>query len=704
MDRLLFALPLVVASAANGVPPVIDVGEVTVTATRSERDVLEVPGNVTIIDRQTIEQSQARDVPELLRREAGIFVTNTTTNPDGYLIDARGFNDGGGNGSSLLVLRNGQRLNDPDSSSPDWSVLRLGNVERIEVMRGPASALYGDGAVSGVVNVITRSPDGPPEVEILGASGTYDTTLVSGFVRGNQGPLSASLFVDRPSTQAYRDQAAYRAYLVEGAARYELGERVVVGVDSGWSSDQRNRPGAIGRDIMNGTSPLCGSVDCGRRAANPLVDDDDLHRRRFYVDGLISAELADAVGLELRPFYRSRSDDGQITNPPDAVFDQNTDTDSVGVGAKLQIDRPVLTFTNRLIVGLDVLSEDVDVDSISTSSFGDFPARSDTSRHLYGVFAQNELDLTGALRLSLGTRYDYARLRAKDRLALPGAPDTFRYKTKFWSPKASLVYRLAEPASVYAAYSKGFRVPNVDEAFGFFGFNPGLDAEKSDTYETGLKLRGARLPWLPFESRAAFNLALYWMRVDDQILFDHELEGSFGPAPRNVNIDRVRHRGIETSFDVFLAERLELYGSYTFDDTQIQRDRLTDLEGKRLPITPKHSGSVGVRLVLPHALETGLNANFVGQRYAANDLSNEFRKLSSYETFDATFAFRPNLTEKVQLHLGLMIRNLFDREYSAFAGERTFVRGDPALPGDGFGYFPSPDRNWQVAFGLTFRP
>ena len=81
--------------------PLVPVGEVAITATRSSRSVLESPGNVTVIDREAIEQSGARDVPELLRREAGIFVANTTTNPDGYLIDGRGFNDGGGNGSSF---------------------------------------------------------------------------------------------------------------------------------------------------------------------------------------------------------------------------------------------------------------------------------------------------------------------------------------------------------------------------------------------------------------------------------------------------------------------------------------------------------------------------------------------------------------------------------------------------------------------------
>ena len=135
---LLFALLATAAHAADEdgppvqpapPPPVVDVGEVSVTATRAERSVLDVPGNVTVIDRAAIERSGARDVADLLRREAGIFVANTTTNPDGWLVDARGFNDGGGNGSSLLVLVNGRRVNEPDTSSAPKSSVRIASTE-----------------------------------------------------------------------------------------------------------------------------------------------------------------------------------------------------------------------------------------------------------------------------------------------------------------------------------------------------------------------------------------------------------------------------------------------------------------------------------------------------------------------------------------------------------------------------------------------
>ncbi|MCZ7620379.1 MAG: TonB-dependent receptor plug domain-containing protein [Myxococcota bacterium] len=145
-------------------PPVVRrIGEVAITAARSERELLDVPGNVTVIDRDTIERSGARDVPELLRREAGLFVTDGIGSPEGVRVDGRGFHNGGGNGSSLLILQDGRRLNEPDGTVMDWALVSLDRVERIEIVRGAASALYGDSANSGVVQILTKRGDGDGE-------------------------------------------------------------------------------------------------------------------------------------------------------------------------------------------------------------------------------------------------------------------------------------------------------------------------------------------------------------------------------------------------------------------------------------------------------------------------------------------------------------------------------------------------------------
>jgi outer membrane receptor protein involved in Fe transport len=181
-----------------------------------------------------------------------------------------------------------------------------------------------------------------------------------------------------------------------------------------------------------------------------------------------------------------------------------------------------------------------------------------------------------------------------------------------------------------------------------------------------------------------------------------------------VNVDRVRHRGIETSGSWAATGWLELFGSYTFDDTEVTEFHTgglaasgllaRDLVGSELPITPRHRGNVGVLVKLPYWTELGLNANYVGSRWAANDLTNEFQKLPKFATYDVLLSVRPPLAESVALHVTFAVRNLFDREYSEFAGERTFARGDPTLPGDDLGFFPSPTRSYEVGLRIVLTP
>ncbi|MCH8083902.1 MAG: TonB-dependent receptor plug domain-containing protein, partial [Myxococcales bacterium] len=202
------------------------VGEVSVTATRAEREVLDTPGNVTVIDREQIERSGLRDVPELLRRLAGVYVTNTTSSPEGYGMEIRGFNDGGGGGSSTLVLVDGRRINEPDSSNADWSRLRLDNVERIEILRGPASAAWGDNAIGGVVQIFTRRGEGDTQATLKGRAGSYDNYGGSFYAGGSQGPVTASLFADGLDSDNYRDRANFWSAQVQGNARVSLGENL----------------------------------------------------------------------------------------------------------------------------------------------------------------------------------------------------------------------------------------------------------------------------------------------------------------------------------------------------------------------------------------------------------------------------------------------------------------------------------------------
>jgi iron complex outermembrane receptor protein len=664
-------------------PPARSVGQVTATATRSEREVLDVAGNVSVIDREAIVRSGATSVPELLRREPGLFVTNTTTNPTGYNVEARGFNDGGGNGSRMLVLVDGRRINEPDTGNADWSWLRLDDVERIEIVRGPASAVWGDGAMGGIVHIFTRSGAQGTRADLVGRAGSWDSLRGSGFVAARQGPIDVSVYADGGESDGYRHRSDFDDHRVEGALHGVLAERLRLGVTAGYASDHDDRPGALSFEEIDAL---------GRRAAAPGTEGDEQQRRRWHVDGLAQWTPIEDLHLELVPFVAERTDHAVLTLPASEFSGRSRSTDdrrtqSVGIDAKIRYDRPLFGLASRLTLGADWLDEDVDVDTDFRDLDADlslFAGSTHATRRVIGGYLQEELNLTPDLLVTAGLRYDDGRLSGRDRSNPDGEFDNDQ---DFWSPKASLSYRVLEPLAVYASYARGFRLPNVDEAFGLFGFFPQLDAETSDAYEIGAKLQS---------DCVQAGLALYWMDVEDQILFDHEIDGPFGPNPQNVNLDRVRHRGIELGFRITPFDWLELHGNYTLDDSKIQHDRVTGLDGKRLPITPLHRGGAGVLVKLPYRVELAAEALVVGSRDRANDLENEFEKLPAFAKYDLGLAWRPQIGEKVELGFQFWVRNLFDREYTEVGGERTFDRG-------AFGFYPSPTRSYEGSFGITVR-
>ena len=658
-------------------PPVRQVGEVAVTATRAERNVLDTPGNVTVIDRAEIEKSGARDVPELLRRESGLFVTDVTGNPTGYTVDARGFNNGGGNGSALLVLMDGRRMNEADSSFIDWSLVHLDRVERIEIVRGPASSLYGDNAMGGVVQIITKDGAGKPSATLSGRVGSYDELTGSLFAGGSEGPFTASLYADGYGTDGYRQHSDYNSNTLVGKLRWTPTDAASFEVSSGYSADDRKQPGTLTEARIH---------ELGRNAQQPFTDNFDAAHERW-VQGLGQVIVAKDITLKVLPYWRSRRDSGEFNNlDPEStlgpfVYHFQTDTESWGGSTQVEIDRPIERFRNRAIGGFDFLHDGED----QSTQYPLYASSNQTNAHrrIWGLFVQDEFSILENLILSGGLRYDSADYRGKSvDQPLFGAPPKLEGSPDELSPRAALTWRFMPSTSAYASYAKGFRLPNFNEAISFTGKLFNLKPQTSNAYEVGVKHRSATL---------SANLALYWMNVSDEIFYDPEAI----PYAQNVNLGRVRHRGIEASSDWRPLHWLELYGSYTYDDTRVLHDGV--LSGRRMPITPLNRGTAGFFVFLPWYFEVGCNANVVGPRSFSNDLQRAFGALSTYYTLDTTILWRRPIGEHIDLAVLFRIKNLTDQHYEEFGAPSTSLYGTP------IGLDPAPGRNYEGGLTVSWK-
>jgi iron complex outermembrane receptor protein len=673
------------------VPPAAQarsVGQVTATATRAERDVLDVAGNVTVIDREAIEKSGARDVPELLRRESGLFVSNDIGNPEGYRVEARGFNNGGGNGSALLVLVDGRRLNEADSSFIDWSLVHLDRVERIEIVRGPVSALYGDNAMGGVIQIITRDGGGPLHAELNGRFGSYQEATGSLLAGGSYGPFRGSLYADGYTNDGYREHSDFDSHMFTGNLGWTPCETAFFELASGYSSDHRNRPGTLTQAQIE---------SLGRDAQQPFTDNDD-SAHETWLRGRTQWTPSEDVKVQLLPYWRDRGDHGAFRNTNPDPFQQfdflfGTDTNSWGGSGQIEVDLPIAGFQNRAIAGFEFLRDDVDRTSEAISSFCTPSCTGDTrvQRRIWSGFVQDELNILESLLLTAGFRYDDAKYWG-DSVSTDPFSTTVQELSRSpnaVSPRAALSWRFLPASSAYFSYARGFRFPNFDESIGFAGDLFDLRPQRSNSYEIGLKQRSEKF---------SANLAFYWMDVENEIFFNPLIvDPVFGfPFAQNANLEKVRHRGIEVWYDWRPLTWLELYGSYTLDDTRIEKDPITSLEGERMPLQPLNQGTAGFYLFLPWRFEFGFNANVVGSRHVSNNFGDGVDDLPTYYTLDMTLGWRASLNEHLEVALRFRVLNLTDQEYSEVAGAPTFGPGP-------VGFNPAPGRSYEGGVTVSWK-
>src|SRR5690606_6995905 len=346
--------------------------------------------------------SGAGSVPERLGREAGLFVTNDIGSPEGYRVEGRGFHNGGGNGSSLLVLMDGRRLNEADSSFIDWSMVHLDRVERIEILRGPASALYGDAANAGVVQIVTRRGAGPPTVTARGSRASYDTSGGSFYAGGSRGPLSATFFVEGEDGDGYRQRSGYEGWTAVGTVRATPTDTLALELAAGHQDDERLRPGALTRREMR---------VLGRDAAAPDQEDDRDDVHNTWVQGLAEAVVSEHVTLKLVPYWRGRDDRARVATPATggtAFFATDQEARSWGGSVQAEIRAPIAGLASRFLVGGELLRDHVERFQRFDSPDGASVTDARLERTIWSAFVQEELSLTDTLLLSAGLRFDVA--------------------------------------------------------------------------------------------------------------------------------------------------------------------------------------------------------------------------------------------------------------------------------------------------------
>jgi iron complex outermembrane receptor protein len=321
-------------------PEPVMMKEVVVTATRYEEETVTVPANVSVITEEDIANSTAKDIPSILRREAGIYVVDIAGNRRAYRVDRAGFGETAS--SNTLALVDGRRINNPDLSGTDWWMIPLDRVERIEIIRGSrGSVLYGDNATNAVINIITKQGE-EFKAGLLGAGGSWDTLTTNAYVSGTHKNLSYAVSGKLYDTDGYRQNSQIKSDDLGLNLGYLFGERAKVTLSGGYHKDESGLPGALRLSELLAGIPPTGTVH----------PDDFAHTKDNYIQ--LNPEIFFLQNsLFKTPLSYRKRDILQFATFVGGQFEGNTEIKSITASPQFVIKEPISRFENDLTFGFD---------------------------------------------------------------------------------------------------------------------------------------------------------------------------------------------------------------------------------------------------------------------------------------------------------------------------------------------------------------
>ncbi|MBW1988363.1 MAG: TonB-dependent receptor [Deltaproteobacteria bacterium] len=653
---ILLSLPSPVSAGEGEDEPALryEMEELVITASKTEQTAGEVPGNVTVISRQDIEDSASDSVSALLSREEGVTIRSPLGNDRQAAVDIRGMGDTAA--SNVVVMVDGVRRNFADLRGADLSLVSLDQVESLEIVRGAGSVLYGSGAVGGVVNIITKRPDGPPRVRTSTSYGSFGTLDARVSSDGRTKKWAYGATAGYYDSDGFRDNGYLRKKDAAAKISRRLGDCLVLDARGSWYEADQGLPGAV---------PAAWAYDPDLRdgTRNP---NDFSHTEDVSASLGAEADLGPWGTLKVKRSYRVRDDSYIIGFSPLVPGEDQTDTieeNSRFLDASWRLSRVVGGLDQSLTLGLDHRKTDYIRQENSRNR------RSNADVETLGLYALANISPARVLTLRAGGRTDVQEVTFRDDALkdfggvpywVNGPEATRDFDNTAW--EAGVVWSPADWSELYFNGATSFRVPNVDE----LAFAAGtLESQTSRHLDAGVRLR--------LGSWVETSVTVFDIHTEDEIFFDQSLQ-----ANRNFEDDTLR-RGVEARVRAWPASGLSIWANAT-----ILRATFENQDEATIPLVPEQTASAGVEYApRPEWLLTAY-ADWVGERYDGNDMDNtRYEKLDSYLTAGAGVQYR---ADNLSAFVG--VNNIFDQEYSSLAYSEA--------------HYPMPGRSFRGGVTWTF--
>jgi iron complex outermembrane receptor protein len=639
--------------------------EVVVTATRSEQRIERVPANVTVITEEDIKRSTAKTVPDLLRYEEGVTVRDQLGNGKFVSVDLRGFGETAS--YNTLVLVDGRRVNDIDLSGVDWTQISLEQIERIEIVRGTGTVLYGDNAVGGVINIITKTPSEKLKATAAVVLGSYNFKKGTASVAGGHNDVKGSLLVSYQDTDGYRENNHYRAGDIGGKIIYDVSEVFGLNLSGSYHDDVFGLPGPL----------TAGQLETDRKQKQDAFSDNGESKDRYLKIGA-EWELTEFGSVEMDLSYRIADSEALFNGA--IPFLQKNDKKIWGFTPRYLWEGNIFNNKNTIIAGIDIYRSYYKVNLFSGTPLSQF-STGNSDRDSLGIYFHDELYLSNDLIFSFGARHEKVNYDLKTNSVFSGSLDD-SVKEDENAFNAGLTYLYQKRSSLFARINRSFRFPLADDMIEYppptfqVQLNSDLKPQTGMHYELGIRHY--------FSSMVEAGFTLFRINMKDEILLD-KATNPFNQ--QNINHPGTLHQGIEVGCKVSPSEELAIYGNYTYESATFEKE---PFKGNDIPAVPNHKANLGLSI---HNITPGLmfyaDYNYVGSSYAISDMANQFNKLDAYYAIDVKFTYK---YKSVHAYAG--IKNLTDQKYSEYA----VIGGTPI----GVNYYPAPERNYFAGIEFIF--
>ena len=662
---------------------------ITVTATRRAEPAFDVAASVDTIDASVIHNGQPQvNLSETLSRIPGLFAANRQNYAQDLQISSRGFGARAAFGvRGVRLYQDGIPVTMPDGQGQTGS-FNLLSAQRIEILRGPFSALYGN-ASGGVISVFTEDPAESPLLSLSGGGGSYETgaagVKLSGTTQQAGAVVAASEFVTggyREHSWARRDLTnaklvlhatpATRITLI-GNTQYQPETEDPLGLTRAqWEANPRGvDPAALQFDTRKTIDQQQGGAALDHR----FGDDWQLHVDAYGGRRLIRQYLAFS---------------GAALTSSGGVID--LDRDFGGVGARLTWHGTALGWPLAVTFGADADRQRetrtgfVNVDG----QLGGLRRDEDDTVRSHDVYAQAEWHLSPKWSVTAGIRTSSVRYESDDRYVTEQNPDdSGSQRFNDTSPVLGVVFHALDNLNLYASYGEGFETPTFAELAyrsGGTGLNFGLQPATSRATEIGVKYRVG--------DRYRLNAAVFNVDTSNEIVVD----AATGGRTTFKNAGATRRRGVEAAWDGRYRYGVQTHVALTWlraefvDAFTTGSPAVAVPAGARLPGVPSKQAYAELAWVPGRwsGLDAALEAIYVDKLYV-NDRNSD--AAPAYAVVNARIGFSQTIGQAVWREF-VRVNNLFDRNYAG-----SVIVGDT----NGRFFEPAPGRNWFIGASVDVR-